>query len=287
MDTVRPKTRTELQEMRKRQLRNLSTSFIENYIKSHPHLVEIANPVQAPKPSFITPYVSNPSIQTKRELDLIRRQEGVEINESTVNFACKTLSERVEERDRNLSSNSRPATISNRTEDRKKTDIHDLKEKFSKRPVGVHGTELPKFSEHLLAYWKLRQGYIENPVVPSRERPPSRPISEFVRLRVKSSSVDEQITLKPGEVNPFPGFVPPQTEGQSMRASSRSRDSVWESKINSLVASQERIGQGVSKRPGTAGEKRAKKQRPMTAASQGRSGDKTMIRSSGFFLKDY
>ena len=36
---------------------------------------------------------------------------------------------------------------------------------FSEQPIGVHGHELPKFSESetLCEFWKHKDGYVENP----------------------------------------------------------------------------------------------------------------------------
>ena len=278
----RPKTRTELEEYRKQQLRKIGTEFMEKHIKHHPHIIEIIKPGLHNYSSYTSPYIQNPKVKTKTELENLRKSQALLINEQTLNFNCKTLSERVEERERLRTSN--PIEISNHSKPPKNPTspekLSNLESKFSKRPLGVHGGELPKFSDHLQEFWKLRQGYVENPSIGSREEPSSRPISVFSRLRSKTGSVDGEITRKPGEMNPFPGFVPKEIEGFSMRPSSRSRF-VEEQLLSSRPASELPSVEIIKRiRPSTAIAKSDPKSRPKTAATA-KSNEKG-IRSSGF-----
>jgi hypothetical protein len=276
----RPKTRTELQEYRKLQLRNIGTEFMEKHIKHHPHIMEIVKPNLINAPSYTTPYVHNPRVKTKAELDQLRRSQGLMINEQTVNFNCKTLAERVEEREKLRVLNKLESSQSERVKDQSKNNIKTYESKFAKRPVGVHGEELPKFSDHIQEFWKLRDGYVENPSTCTREENYSRPISVFTRLRAKTGSIDSEITKKPGEINPFPGFVPKESEGFSMRPSSRSRfieEQFLSSRPSSVLAKEPSLPRT---RPATAAVKPDSKSRPKTAATT-KSNDKS-VRSSGF-----
>ena len=51
-------------------------------------------------------------------------------------------------------------------QDKKRKELFEYNEKtFSNHPIGVHGHELPKFSENEAKkeFWKFREGYCENP----------------------------------------------------------------------------------------------------------------------------
>ena len=275
----RPKTRTELEEYRKQQLRKIGTEFMEKHIKHHPHIIEIIKPGLQNYSSYTSPYIQNPKVKTKTELESLRRSQALLINEQTVNFNCKTLSERVEEREKLRTANSiqtskPPKSPANSQQ------LSGFELKFSKRPLGVHGGELPKFSEHLQEFWKVKQGYVENPSVGDRKEPCSRPISVFSRLRSKAGSIDGDITRKPGEINPFPGFVPKDIEGFATRPSSRSRfvdEQFLSSRPSSGLAKETPIKRI---RPATAIAKSDFKGRPKTAATA-KSNEKS-VRSSGF-----
>ncbi|OMJ71139.1 hypothetical protein SteCoe_30727 [Stentor coeruleus] len=287
MEGHRPKTRTELHEKRKLEMRKLSGDFIENYINSRPLFLEF--PCQTFTPSIIvpSPYIHNPKIISKSQLDSYRRKKGLEENEQTKNFNCKTLAERIEERELLSMLQSPMLKIKKKIEQQREIDLKKCEDKFSKRPSGVHGEELPKFSEHLQGYWKIKKGYIENPDMKNKERSSSRPISEFCRLRVKSSSVDCEVTLKPGEINPFPNFTPPESEVTSFRTSSRSFYN--DEMLFSRPASQMSQGSKTSKpsRAMTASEKPRinNKTRPLTASFGSKPSSafkRSLIRSSGF-----
>lgn len=277
----RPKTRTELQEFRKQQLKKIGTDFMEKHIKCHPHIIEISKPLYANVPIYTSAYVQNPKARTKAELEQLRKTQGLYENERTVNFACKTLSERVEERETLRILNQPPSSQMSRATDRKVDDLKQYQEKFSRRPLGIHGEELPKFSDHLQDYWKLKEGYTENPVSSHTEALPSRPISVFTRLRSKNTSIDNEITKKPGEINPFPNFTPSEIEGFALRPSSRSRfmdDHLFSSRPSSQLSKVPVIKKS---RPATAAVKTENKTRPFTAGTA-KSSDKSVVRSSGF-----
>jgi len=283
----RPKTRTELQEFRKQQLKKVGTEFMENHIKTHPRVIEIVKPVYTQASIFPSHYVEHPKAKTKAELDLFRKTQGVFENERTVSFCNKTLSERVEEREKlrilNQPSSSDRYRVGGGGSS-KEDDLKQYQEKFTKRPTGIHGEELPKFSDHLQDYWKMKQGYVENPPPINSNPPASRPISVFTRLRAKNNSIDSEITKKPGEINPFPNFTPSEIEGFAQRPSSRTHfmeDHLFSSRPSSRVSAIPVLKKA---RPLTAVPKQENKPRPFTAGSavSAKLSDKSVVRSSGF-----
>ena len=173
--------------------------------------------------------------------------------------------------------------------DKRSQDLEEYERKFAKRPMGVHGEELPKFSDHLQDYWKLKEGYIENPYVKSKEKPPSRPISQFSRLRVKSSSVDGEITAKPNHSNPFPHFNPSEDDIVDRRTTSRQRfsEEMNSSRPGSVMSGKDMysIREEKSRPMSVAGNfKNSKRYRPGTAKQNPKETyDKCVVRSSGFF----
>lgn len=281
----RPKTRTELYEHRKMQLKEYGNHYMESWISDHPYRIEILKPDQVVSPDVSVVYKENPRVKTKTELEFMRKQQGMIENELTRNFHCKTLSQRVEQRENFIRIPSGPVKLTRNASraEKRAENIEEFEKKFIKRPVGVHGEELPKFSEHLKDYWKLKEGYIENPYVKVKEKAPSRPISEFARLRVKSSSVDYQITVKPNQNNPFPGFVINDASALEKRSSSRigfSNDSRPLSKISSENAFSVRsISRPASE---IRNFNNVKGERSSTANSFRGPHEKILIRSSGF-----
>ena len=195
-----PKTKKELELKRKLELRNLASIYIDKFISTHPHRIEI-------KPCFVpttipTPkYDPSPKIKTKTELIFFRKSQTIQENEKKQNFTHLNLSQRVEEREKRLNWNSR---CSSKSKDRKTENILNFEKLFSSRPFGVHGAELPKFSENCKDYWKLRNGYVENPEIKIKEKSVSRPVSEYSCSRARYANAE--IANKPNNVNPFPNF---------------------------------------------------------------------------------
>lgn len=270
MEQVRPKTRTELQQQRKQHLRTLSSNFMEQFYTTHPHIFESTVPINPPIPPLPSTYILTPHVRTKTELDILRKTQSIQENEKLfkANNRSNSNPSYIRQSFNLLSQNSRV-----KKSDRVKQEAaKSYEERFDKMPAGVHGEELPKFSEHLKDYWKLKQGYIENPVVRMTQKE-SRPISEFCRLRTKSRGNDSEITAKPGEVNPFPSFVPKDNYSAGMRNSSRSRFSdemMMTSRGNSLISID--ISYNTTK---------TKKIRPSTAHCQDKKSRKA-VRSRGF-----
>lgn len=271
MEQARPKTRTELQQQRKQHLRTLSSNFIEKFYSAHPHLFESSVPINPPVPPLPSAYIPSPHVRTKTELDHLRKAESIQENEKTLKLKVKSnANPNCSSQNYNFFSHTLRVK---RSEKVKQEAAKIYQDRFDKIPSGVHGEELPKFSEHLKDYWKMKQGYIENPVAKG-EHKESRPISEFCRLRTKSSSIDGQITAKPGEVNPFPTYTPKDLYSAGMRTSSRSRFSeeiLMTSRGNSLIS----IDIGFNDN------RNNKKNRPSTAQCQGSKG-RRIIRSKGF-----
>jgi hypothetical protein len=218
-------------------------------------------------------YVSVPQVKTKTELEIQRKTASIIANQK-IKINSRSQSNPVEQFSNNFLFNQLSENKKKKLE--KNEDLQNFKQKFDKRIAGIHGKELPKFSEHLQDYWKFKDGYCEKPPVREKTARESRPISEFCRLRVKKSKNDLEITKKPGEINPFPTFTPREGESAGMRNTSRSRFSdelLLTSRVNSTISIE--IGNS------SLNSRAFHRPRPFTANFK--SGKmKRVIRSSGF-----
>ena len=204
MDDQRPRTKRELDESRKLELRKLCTVYMDKWITSHPHMAEVSYTSISPNSSFTSIYTHNPKVKTKAELDSLRKLEAIRQNNANLTNKHLDLSERIEEREKLLySHNSNTNNLNKNLLGKKTEDITRLESKFSSRPTGVHGAELPKFSEHLKDYWKIKDKYIEEPRVKTANSE-CRPINETYTSR--PSTANKEITLKPNQINPFAKF---------------------------------------------------------------------------------
>ena len=114
-------------------------------------------------------YIYNPKHKTKGEIDDDFHKENLSESKKLASKKHKTDVERLYEREdeifSNLYSNEERKTYT-KIKEQKKKETNDFNIKtFSKQTIGVHGHELPKFSENenLKYFWKNKEGYCENP----------------------------------------------------------------------------------------------------------------------------
>lgn len=107
-------------------------------------------------------YVQRPEVVTLSDLKVDRRSKlvttmQVKALDSSIDRGHKTFTERLTlDQSKGERTGELPVvkTYKDRVEDHKKALTADLQMKFSNRPVGIHGKELPKFAEHCPEYWK-------------------------------------------------------------------------------------------------------------------------------------
>ena len=118
-------------------------------------------------------YVYNPKHKTQKDLiDEIKR-ENLEEGKKLMNVNFKNEVERLNEREDEIfakmySNEDRKTFTKIKEQRRKETNDYNIKT-FSKQTIGVHGHELPKFSENekMKEWWKLKDDYIEKPLYQS------------------------------------------------------------------------------------------------------------------------
>ena len=118
-------------------------------------------------------YVYNPKHKTQKDLiDEIKR-ENLEEGKKLMNVNFKNEVERLNEREDEIfakmySNEDRKTFTKIKEQRRKETNDYNIKT-FSKQTIGVHGHELPKFSENekMKEWWKLKDDYKEKPLYQS------------------------------------------------------------------------------------------------------------------------
>ena len=118
-------------------------------------------------------YVYNPKHKTQKDLiDEIKR-ENLEEGKKLMNVNFKNEVERLNEREDEIfakmySNEDRKTFTKIKEQRRKETNDYNIKT-FSKQTIGVHGHELPKFSENekMKEWWKLKDDYVEKPLYQS------------------------------------------------------------------------------------------------------------------------
>ena len=114
-------------------------------------------------------YVDNPRYKTQKEIKESYKQENLEESKKLQNIIRKSDIERLNDREdeifAKLYSDKERLTYS-KIKEQKRKEINEFNIKtFSSQALGVHGHELPKFSESETnkEFWKFKDGYCENP----------------------------------------------------------------------------------------------------------------------------
>ena len=183
-------------------------------------------------------YVYNPKHRTKKDLiDEIKR-ENLEESKKLMNMNHKDEVARLNEREDEIfskmySNEDRKTFTKIKEQRRKETNEYNIKT-FSKQTIGVHGHELPKFSESekMKEWWKFKDGYVENPKCQSWTefteaikyfKPPGEDlllnehrdeepnwVDPFKRVHVPlpKENKDDKLIIKINNLNHFKGFDP-------------------------------------------------------------------------------
>ncbi len=118
-------------------------------------------------------YVYDPPFRTKSDLREKLHKENLEqqriLNSKVHKDEVARLNEREDEVFALLYSDQDRFSLSKLKNQRKKENLEYNLNTFSRKTIGVHGHELPKFSENeeYKEYWKNKEGYLENPKVSS------------------------------------------------------------------------------------------------------------------------
>lgn len=119
-------------------------------------------------------YIESPMYKTGADLKNENRKEIMQQLNKSINPNHKDEIMRLKEREDEIfalmyNNNEERISLTKLKEQRRKEKINYNLKTFSRRTIGVHGHELPKFSEseNMKEYWKYRDGYVENPKINS------------------------------------------------------------------------------------------------------------------------
>jgi len=114
-------------------------------------------------------YIDNPEHKTKKDIDKLRSKENFEQFNILMNRRHLNDVERLNLREDEIIADGyftddRKTKTKLKAKNKKETIEYNMNT-FSKQTIGVHGHELPKFSENqeYKEYWKLKDDYVENP----------------------------------------------------------------------------------------------------------------------------
>ena len=114
-------------------------------------------------------YVYDPVFKTKKEIKEAYKKENLEESKKLANTKHQSDIDRLNQREDEIfaklySEEDRLTYSKIKEQKRKETNEYNIK-KFSNQVLGVHGHEIPKFaeSEKNKEFWKLKEGYCENP----------------------------------------------------------------------------------------------------------------------------
>jgi len=118
-------------------------------------------------------YVYDPKHKSAKDIKEALFRENQEMIEKNKKLDYKDEIQRLNAREdeifAQLYTNEQRYTLNTLKEKRRKENLDYNLKTFSKQTIGVHGHELPKFSENedFKEFWKYNEGYVENPEINS------------------------------------------------------------------------------------------------------------------------
>lgn len=118
-------------------------------------------------------YIYDPECRTKNDLKERMKKENFELSKKILSRKHMTDVERLNYREDEIFDmayyHGERKTLNKLKEERKKEMCEYNMKVFSNQTIGVHGHELPKFSDsEFKEFWKYNEGWIENPEYQSR-----------------------------------------------------------------------------------------------------------------------
>ena len=175
-----------------------------------------------------TEYINNPKYISQVQMNTEKKKELLENLHQKVNYNHTTREENLLEREKYLISHNLPGheglTIKTIKEKQRLATNEYNSKTFSNLSIGVHGKELPKFSENLNEYWKLKENYKEDPLHKSHtllslSKLNSAPLDKFRESDITGKEIPmsphilkqkeiTEIADKPNHVIPYGGYIP-------------------------------------------------------------------------------
>ena len=215
-------------------------------------------------------YVYNPKHKTKGDIENEFQKENLEESKKLMQMKHKDEVTRLNEREDEIfaklySEEDRKTYTKLQNQRRKETNEYNIKT-FSNQTLGVHGHELPKFSESktMKEFWKGKEGYCENPKHQSyveytdsikywkppeelylnehRDEPPQS-VDPFKKEHVLAPlEKKDNIILKVNKINIFKNFDPNKTAPVDIEGNKIKHIYRWTTLVNQFAPNKFKKG---------------------------------------------
>ncbi|CAG9331101.1 unnamed protein product [Blepharisma stoltei] len=239
------RTKSELEKLRKQERIDIASKFAEKHIKFKKQILEFerkenrenlssrrikilktdtrenASRRDHRKRDLSLDYYPCPKYLSKSELDSVRRQQNIDDLERSFNYKHKSWIDQMLERENSMQINEKQMnskSFKEIIEKQKKEDFEHHAQTFVNYKLGVHGKELPSFSENCKEYWEFSQGYTPSPTHTTlsklkmdrkfSSRKSSCVSENSMSFPQRFRSVTPEIPLKPNEIWPIPEKPP-------------------------------------------------------------------------------
>lgn len=116
-------------------------------------------------------YIPIPRYRSKSQMRTLKQADILQDLESKQNRSFLTSDQRLQQREEDLilPADTAPGKTYSEVKERLRKEANEHnQEVFGTVKVGIHGKDLPKFSEEIEEYWKEAKGYVEQPQIRSR-----------------------------------------------------------------------------------------------------------------------
>ena len=160
-------------------------------------------------------YVENPIYLSQSQMKQLKKKELLENLHNNANYDHVSREKNLLEREKFLISHNEGKTIAEIKESQRLATNEYNQKTFSNIAIGVHGKELPKFSENQKEFWKSKDGWVESRTLSSNIliHPKSEANTQSLRPSqsekfLKKNLSKPEITDKPNHIIPYGRYIP-------------------------------------------------------------------------------
>lgn len=179
--------------------------------------------------NFSTPslsYVPDPIFKSQSSMNQIKKKELLESLHNNANYNHINREKHLLEREKLLISHNEGKTIEQIRESQRLATNEYNQKTFSNIAIGVHGKELPKFSENQKEFWKLKESWQDSRAIPPTatlktlqhkselDSRTLKPVQSEIVLKKPSNS---EVTDKPNHIIPYGTYIPVENTDSSYK----------------------------------------------------------------------
>ncbi|OMJ94455.1 hypothetical protein SteCoe_2359 [Stentor coeruleus] len=171
-----------------------------------------------------TDYILYPKYSSQTQMNTQKKKEHLENLQEKANYNHISREEHLKEREKFLIFYNEGTTIKDLKEKVKKETNNYNQNTFYNISIGVHGKELPKFTDNLKEYWKIKENYTEEPKNSSQtlfnmQKLNLGPIDKYRESDITGKEIPKnkykivkkkyaEVADKPNHVIPYGGYSP-------------------------------------------------------------------------------